>query len=227
MRARHERKMLYRMDPATGKIEGEPTEVIGEGGNFVARKKDVRGFPRALRGKATAGSRIKLVEKKNPAKNFVRFKAKPTIGNSRSELAQTKNFEFGERVKINIEFKVKAKKLNQLNGYILQFWQPVVSPIAGVRVANGRLEVVTRTAGGAASMRLTSDWQKLEIVFTAGRNGELTVSGDLNGSVNGFINAGSQASLARQDTFRAKFGWYGTTGQRVQVRFREFRLERL
>lgn len=227
MRVRRKHKMFYRMDPATGKIEGRPTNQIGEGGNFIARKKDVQGFSRTLQGKATAGSRIELVEKRNPAKNFVCFKAKPTIGNSRSELAQTHNFEFGQRVKINIEFKIKARRLDSLNGYILQFWQPVISPIAGVRVQNGRLEVVTRSAGGVASMWLTSDWQGLEMIFTAGNQGEFSISGDLNGSVRGKIDGGSQASQAVADTFRAKFGWYGATEQDVQVRFREFRLERL
>jgi hypothetical protein len=168
-----------------------------------------------LKGKATPGGDIEIVKRR-----FVRFTADPITGASRSELAATRMIDFGETVTVNMEFRVKARQIDKLTGYVLQFWQPKISPIAGVRVKGGRLEVVARTGGGAASSRLRKGWNKISVTFRPGPDGLLEVSGDMRGKVSGTLNGGSQAPVADADIFRPKFGWYGSLSQPIAVDYR-------
>lgn len=218
------------MFPGRGRIKGIATNQISEGGNYVVRRRyreqDTSPRVQTLRGKATDGSTIALVEKRNPAKEFVRFDVDPITGIGqgppRSELAPRRLIDFGDTVHLRIEFRVRAQNLDRLTGYVLQFWQPVISPIAGIRVSGGRLEAVTRSAGGAASTPLTQGWNEIKLKFRPGDDGLFKLRGDLNGSVAGRINGGSQAGRAADDIYRPKFGWYGSPGQDVAVDYRRF-----
>lgn len=219
----------FRMFPGRGRIEGIATNQISEGGNYVVRRRhrgnDTSQWVRTLRGKATPGSTIELMERRNPANEFVRFDVDPVTGIGyppRSELAPGRMLDFSDTVHLKLEFRVRAERLDRLTGYVLQFWQPVISPIAGIRVSGGRLEAVTRSAGGVASKPLTRGWNEIELTFRPGDDGLFKVAGDLNGSVAGRINGGSQAGLAADDIYRPKFGWYGSPGQDVIVDFRRF-----
>jgi hypothetical protein len=220
----------FRMFPGRGWIQGIATNQISEGGNYLVRRKhrerDTSPWVRTLRGKATDGSTIALVEKRNPAREFVRFDVDPITGIGqgapRSELAPRRMINFGDTVHLRLEFRVRAQNLDRLTGYVLQFWQPVISPIAGIRVSGGRLEAVTRSAGSAASAPLTRGWNEIELTFRPGDNGLLRVRGDLRGAVSGRIDGGSQAGLAADDIYRPKFGWYGSSGQDVTVDYRRF-----
>jgi len=218
------------MFPGRGRIKGIAANQISEGGNYVVRRRhreqDTSGWVRTLRGKATDGSTIALVEKRNAAQEFVRFGVDPVTGMGqgapRSELAPRRLIDFGDTVHLMVEFRVRAENLDRLSGYVLQFWQPVISPIAGIRVSDGRLEAVSRSAGGAASAPLTRGWNEIKLTFRPGDDGLFKLRGDLNGSVAGRINGGSQAGLATDDIYRPKFGWYGSAGQNVAVDYRRF-----
>jgi hypothetical protein len=222
------KKFWFRMNPSNGRIQGKPTNLISVGGNYVVRKKyrpeDTTRHIRNLRGKATKGGTIDIVQgKKN--RDYVRFTADPITGSvARSELAPRKMSDFGQTLTVKMEFRVRAPKIDEITGYVLQFWQPVISPIAGVRVKDGRLEVVSRSRGTAASKPITKGWNELTVTIRPGRNGVLKVKGDLNGKVNGFINGGSQASSSTEDIFRPKFGWYGSLNQQVTVDYRQFEI---
>lgn len=217
------------MFPGRGRIEGIATNQISEGGNFIVkrrhRQQDTSPWVRTLRGKATPGSTIDLVERKNPANSFVRFGVDPVTGIGhppRSELAPRRMIPFGDTVHLKLEFRVRAEDIDRLTGYVIQFWQPVISPIAGIRVSGGRLEAVTRSAGGVASKPLARGWNQIELTFRPGDDGLFKVAGDLRGSVSGRINGGSQAGLAADDIYRPKFGWYGPSGQDVRIDYRRF-----
>lgn len=219
----------FRMFPGRGWIQGIATNQISEGGNYLVKRRyrshDTSRWVRTLRGKATPGSTIALVEKRNPANEFVRFGVDPITGIGyppRSELAPRQMIDFGDTVHLRLEFRVRAANLDRLTGYVLQFWQPVISPIAGIRVSGGRLEAVTRSAGSAASAPLTNGWNEIELTFRPGDDGLLRVRGDLHGSVSGRIDGGSQAGLATDDIYRPKFGWYGSAGGDVTVDYRRF-----
>jgi len=220
-------KFLFRMDPSRGFIEGKATNQISEGGNFKVRRrfrsKDTTKAVRTLRGKANGNNDISIVEGKKHT--FVRFEVDRVTGSSsRSELAPRRMTPFGRSVTVNMSFRVRAPQMDRLTGYVLQFWQPIISPIAGVRVRNGRLEVTTRSRGEVASKRLTRGWNDLSVTLCPGPNGLMRVEGDLNGRVLGRIDGGSQAGRAQSDIFRPKFGWYGSLDQRVRVDYRSLEL---
>jgi len=220
-------RFLFRMVPSQGFIQGEPTNQISEGGNFIVKRRfrhqHATKFIRDLRGKATPGGDINIVEGKKYT--FTRFEADPITGwPARAELAPRHLTPFGQSVTVNMTFRVRAKQIDQLTGYVLQFWQPVISPIAGVRVKGGRLEVVSRSGGEVASKPIDRGWNDLTVTFRPGLNGQMSVSGDLNGSINARLNGGSQAGLADMDIFRPKFGWYGPLGQSVRVDYRHFEM---
>jgi len=221
--------LWFQMNPAHGRIQGTPTNQISVGGNYIVRRKhrstDTTRFVRTLRGKATAGGTINIIRRSNPNREFVRFTADPITGGSpRSELAPRRLAAFGQTVTTSIEFRARAPQLDQLTGYVLQFWQPVISPIAGVRLNRGRLEVVARTGGTAASKPLTRGWNELTITFRPGPDGVLRVKGDLSGRTAGRLDGGSKASRATDDAFRPKFGWYGPLSQDLTVDYRKFHL---
>jgi hypothetical protein len=223
---------LFSMKPWRGKIVGEATNQISQGGNYIVRKKfraeDTSKTIKSLRGKATDGSSIKLVEAKNIKKSFIRFNVDPITGINqgapRAELAPPKMLDFGQTAQINIVFRVRAKNLDVVTGYVLQFWQPVISPIGGIRANNGRLEAVTRSGGEVASSSLNRRWNRLSMEFRPGAQGLFKVSGDLQGTLNARIDGGSQAGRATDDIFRPKFGWYGPARQNVSVDFRRFEM---
>jgi hypothetical protein len=218
------------MFPGRGWIDGIATNQISEGGNYLVRRRyrdqDTSRQVRTLRGKATDGSGIEIVERRNPAREFVRFDVDPITGSGqgapRSELAPRQMIPFGDTVHLRLEFRVRAQNLDRLTGYVIQFWQPVISPIAGIRVSGGRLEAVTRSAGGAASAPLTRGWNEIGLTFRPGDDGLLKVRGGLRGSTAGRIDGGSQADRATADIYRPKFGWYGSSGQDVVVDYRRF-----
>jgi hypothetical protein len=221
----------FRMFPGRGVIQGEATNQISEGGNFIVKRRyrseDTATFVRTLRGKATDNSSISIVEKRDPAKEFVRFEVDPITGIGqgapRSELAPRRMIDFDSTVSLKLELRVQADNIDKITGYVLQFWQPIISPIAGLRVANGRLEAVTRSAGDAASAPLKQGWNEIELTFRPGDNGLFKVKGALNGAVAGRIDGGSQAGSALEDIYRPKFGWYGSTaGEDVTVDYRRF-----
>jgi hypothetical protein len=218
-------KHLFTMDPANGRIQGKPTNQISEGGNYLAlrrfRSEDTTRMVRNLRGKATSGGNITIVEDKK--QSFVRFEADPVTNYPpRSELAPRLMTPFGRAVTVDISVRVRAPQMDRLTGYVLQFWQPVISPIAGVRVSGGRLEVVARSGGELASKPLTKGWNDLAVTLRPGPNGLMRVTGDLNGQVVGRLDGGSQRGLAQSDIFRPKFGWYGSLSQSVTVDYRHF-----
>jgi len=217
-------KHLFTMNPVNGRIQGKPTNQISEGGNFIVRRRyrvgDTTKAVRTLRGKANGNGNISIVSGKKHT--FVRFEPDPITGLARSELAPRRMTPFGQSVTVSMQFRVRALQLDRLTGYVLQFWQPIISPIAGVRVNNGRLEVVARSGGGAASRELTRGWNQIAVTFRPGPDGLLRVRGDLHGKVNGTLNGGSQASRADADIFRPKFGWYGSLSQPVTVDYRHF-----
>jgi hypothetical protein len=215
------------MVPKRGFIQGEPTNLISEGGNFLVRRRfrPTHTSPevRTLRGKATPGGDIDIV--KGRRFTFVRFEADPVTGLvPRSELAPRLMMPFGRTVTVSIGFRVRARQIDQLTGYVLQFWQPIISPIAGVRLNEGRIEVVSRSGGGVASGPLERGWNSLTVSLRPGPNGRMTVDGDLNGSIRGRIDGGSQDGLAEAPVFRPKFGWYGPLSQQVQVDYRRFEM---
>lgn len=227
--SRNKPRFLFSMRPWRGTIVGEATNQISEGGNYIVRRKfrhqDTSRYVKDLRGKATDGSAIDLIQTRNEKKSFVRFSVDPITGipfPARSELALPKMIDFGTTARIDIEFRIKAKNMDKLTGYVLQFWQPVINPIGGIRVRNGRLEAVTRSAGDAGSIRLQRGWHRLQMDFTPGDRGSFSIDGAINGSVTGRIDGGSRAGDAREDVFRPKFGWYGSTTQDVTVDFRGF-----
>jgi hypothetical protein len=218
-------KRWFTMNPANGRIEGEPINLISVGGNYIVRRRyrdtDSTRYVRTLRGKATSGGDIEIINGRKS--DFVRFTADPVTGMAaRSELAPRRLSEFGKTITLKLEFRVRAPRIDELTGYVLQFWQPVISPIAGVRVSNGRLEVVARSGGTAASTSLNKDWNELTIAFKPGPDGLLRVRNDMRGKLSGTLNGGSQASQADADLFRPKFGWYGPLSQSVQVDYRHF-----
>jgi hypothetical protein len=220
-------RFLFRMDPSRGFIEGKPTNQISEGGNFKVRRRfrseDTTKAVRTLRGKANGNNDITIV--KGRKHTFVRFEVDRVTGSpSRSELAPRRMTPFGRSVTVNMSFRVRAQQMDRLTGYVLQFWQPIISPIAGVRVSGGRLEVVARSSGKVASKRLTRGWNDLSVTLRPGPNGLMRVTGDLNGQVLGRIDGGSQAGRAQSDIFRPKFGWYGSLDQRVRVDYRSLEL---
>jgi hypothetical protein len=221
----------FRMFPGRGFIQGEATNQISEGGNFIVkrryRSKDTSPFVKTLRGKATDNSSISIVEKLNPSNEFVRFDVDPVTGigqrTPRSELAPRQMIDFGDTVSLKLEFRVRSSNIDAITGYILQFWQPIISPIAGLRLNNGRLEAVTRSAGGVASAPLAKGWNEIELTFRPGDNGLFKVKGALNGAVAGRIDGGSQAGSALEDIYRPKFGFYGAGGgPSLQVDYRRF-----
>lgn len=217
------RRHWFTLDPENGRIQGRPTNQISEGGNYIVRRRhrstDATRFIRNLRGKATAGGNIEIVDGRKG--DFVRFTADPvTQWPARSELAPRRMSDFGTTITVKMEFRVRAPDIDRLTGYILQFWQPVISPIAGVRVRDGNLEVVARTGGGAGTKQLGKGWNNLSVTFRPGDNGLLRVRGDIRGQVAGTLNGGSQASLSDEDIFRPKFGWYGSLSQSVAVDYR-------
>lgn len=215
------------MSPKRGRIEGKPTNQISEGGNFIPLDREDR-TPQVknLRGKATNGGDISIVKGKRFT--FTRLFADSVTGipyPSRSELAPRLMTPFDRQINVRMVFRVRAPQIDRLTGYVLQFWQPVISPIAGIRVNNGRLEVVARSAGGAASKPLTKGWNDLTVsICPSNTRGFLAVSGDLVGRVDGRLNGGSQAGLAAEDIFRPKFGWYGSLQQGVTVDVRLFEM---
>lgn len=218
---------LFRMAPKRGFIQGEPTNLISEGGNFIVRRRFLPTHTspevRTLRGKATPGGDIDIVEGRRFT--FVRMEADPITGLvPRSELAPRLMTPFGQSVTVSIIFRVRARQIDQLTGYVLQFWQPIISPIAGVRVNRGRLEVVSRSGGGVASGPLDRGWNSLTVTLRPGPDGRMSVSGDLNGSIRARIDGGSQAGLADEAIFRPKFGWYGPLSQQVHVDYRRFEM---
>ena len=220
----------FRMFPSRGWIQGIATNQISEGGNYVVKRRyrshDTSRWVRTLRGKATPGSTIALVETRNPANEFVRFGVDPITGIGyppRSELAPRQMIDFGDTVSLKLEFRVRSSNIDAITGYILQFWQPIISPIAGLRLKNGRLEAVTRSAGGVASAPLAKGWNEIELTFRPGDNGLFKVKGALNGAVAGRIDGGSQAGSALEDIYRPKFGFYGAGGgPSLQVDYRRF-----
>lgn len=227
--SRNKPRFLFGMRPWRGKIVGEATNQISEGGNYVVRRKfrhqDTSRYVKNLRGKATNGSAIDLIEKGNENKNFVRFTVDPVTGipfPARSELAPPKMLDFGTTARIDIEFRIRAQNMDNLTGYVLQFWQPVINPIGGIRVKDGRLEAVTRSAGDAGSVRLQRGWHRLQMDFTPGDRGSFSIDGAITGSVSGRIDGGSRAGDAKEDIFRPKFGWYGSTSQHITVDVRRF-----
>lgn len=224
-------RFWFRMFPGRGLIQGEATNQISEGGNFIVKRRyrpvDTSPFVKTLRGKATDNSAISIVDKRNPAKEFVRFSIDPITGIGqgapRSELAPRRMIDFGSTVSLRLELRVQADNIDRITGYVLQFWQPIISPIAGLRVKDGRLEAVTRSAGSAASAPLKQGWNEIELTFRPGANGLFQAKGALNGTVQGRIDGGSQAGQALQPIYRPKFGWYGSTaGENVTVDYRRF-----
>jgi hypothetical protein len=216
---------LFTLDPKNGRIEGQPTNQISEGGNyFPLDKSDRSPQVKNLRGKATAGGDIEIESGKKFT--FVRFSADPVTGGpSRSELAPRLMTPFDQSVTVRMVFRVNAPNIDQLTGYVVQFWQPVISPIAGIRVKDGRLEVVARSGGSAGSTRLTGGWNDLTVTLRPSNSqGFLRVDGDITGRVDGRINGGSQAGRADSDIFRPKFGWYGSLQQSVAVDVRLFEM---
>jgi hypothetical protein len=221
----------FRMFPGRGWIQGIATNAISEGGNYLVkrryRSRDTSAWVKTLRGKATDGSTITIPEKRNPAREFVRFDVDPITGagqrTPRSELAPREMIPFGDTVHLRLEFRVRSRQMDAVTGYVLQFWQPIISPIAGIRVKDGRLEAVTRSAGGVASAPLTRKWNQIELSFRPGHNGIFNISGALNGAVAGRIDGGSQASSALEQIYRPKFGFYGAGGGPVlSVDYRRF-----
>jgi hypothetical protein len=73
-----------------------------------------------------------------------------------------------------------------------------------------------RSTGNLSQLRLGGD------ALVPNVSGPRSYQGDLNGSVAGRINGGSQAGLATDDIYRPKFGWYGSPGQNVAVDYRRF-----
>ena len=222
--------LLFRMRPRRGRISGDPTNVFGQGGNFIPRRrKDSSPAVRSLRGKTTPGSDIDLVTggRKNK-KSFVRFEARPVrSGNVRSELAVGPLTDFDQPTEITTRFRADA--LDPITGtaYLLQIWQPVISPIAGLRVQGGRLEATTRSGGTAWSTRFREGkWYNFRIEFQAGDDGFFRIyggkSGRLLGEVEGRIDGGSQAGRARQDSWRPKLGFYGSSGNSLNVDYSDF-----
>jgi hypothetical protein len=213
----------FDLDPITGRIVGDATNSMGEGGNYIPAKKDREKmlFPR-LSGKATEGSFIRQ------RKDFINFFTTDDARHpDRSELAVPKNFAFERQINIDLEFRVKGRNYDKVTGYVLQFWQPIVSPIAGIRIQNGTLAVVSRSAGGALSMKLEKKkWYDWQLQFKAGDNGFIRViddtTGKLIGSRNGTINAGSQAGQTLADTVKPKFGFYGNALGGIKTDFRDF-----
>lgn len=216
-------RLAFDLDPITGKLIGTATNTMGEGGNFFpGRKHGKKMTMRRLSGKATEGSLIRQ------RKDFINFFATddPRYPD-RSELATPGNFAFGKRIDIDLEFRIKGRNYDKVTGYVLQFWQPIVSPIAGIRINNGRLEVVSRSAGGVLSMNLKKkQWYDWTLQFKAGHNGFFRVvddnTGKMLGSINGTINAGSQARLTLADTVKPKFGFYGNALNGIKTDFRDF-----
>jgi len=227
-RVRKRPRLLFTMDPSRGFIEGRPTNQISEGGNFIVRRKfrgiDATRKIKDLRGKATLGGDINI--RSGPKYNFVRLTADLVTGMpARSELAPRRMTTFDRAVTVDFTFRINAPQRDRLTGYVLQFWQPVINPIAGVRVKNGRLEVVSRSGGSVASTKLTGDWYSLSVaVRPSNLLGGMKVSGDLNGRIRARINGGSQAWRATSDIFRPKFGWYGSLGQPVTVDIRHLEI---
>jgi hypothetical protein len=230
-RTRMKGDFWFRMFPGRGWIQGIATNAISEGGNYIVkrryRSRDTSSWVKTLRGKATDNSTISIVEKRNPAREFVRFDVDPITGagqrTPRSELAPREMIPFGDTVHLRLEFRVRSRQMDAVTGYVLQFWQPIISPIAGIRVKDGRLEAVTRSAGGVASAPLTRKWNQIELSFRPGDKGLFEISGALNGAVAGRIDGGSQASSALEQIYRPKFGFYGAGGgPELSVDYRRF-----
>lgn len=224
---------LFSMRPATGRISGTATNVFGQGGNFIPAKKD-RKIITSLRGKATPGSTISIPTKKNgEQRRFVRFDVRPSTidGNTRCELATGDLFPFGKLLEIDISFRIRRLNAVKQPFYLLQFWQPVISPIAGIRIdpAKRLIECVTRTAGSATDFQSTAyDWCNLRLLFRAGTGGMLKVTdlstGVVLGTASGAVNGGSQAAQAERDAWRPKFGFYGNLDGRAVIDVRTFKL---
>lgn len=211
---------LFVLNAKTGRIRGTPTETFGQGGNFLPAGEDKRDIT-SLRGKATPGSTIAIPLRKNGnQRKFIRLGAAAhSPGNTRCELATGPSFPFGQTITFDFSFRLSGFLGLGSVPYVLQFWQPVISPIAGVRVDASKkaVEVVARSAGGAVSLPLRENrWYNLLVTFRAGNDGILSVSDPKSGLLLGrtrpglTINGGSQASQATSDNWRPKLGFYGT-----------------
>lgn len=214
----------FTLAPKKGRISGDPTNSFGEGGNFIPEKEKHKSYLiSSLRGKATNGSDILIGGRLN---NFVRFEARPTVGNIRSELATGSRFDFGDEMFMNFKFRVNSNDDITGTAYLLQFWQPVISPIAGIRIQNDEIQAVTRSAGSAYSKPLREGkWNTLKMAFKAGSNGYFKVynrEGKLLDKVEGLINGGSQASRSLEDVWRPKLGFYGSGSNNLNVDVKRF-----
>ena len=216
--------LYFNMVPKKGRISGDPTNILGQGGNFIPRKEKHKSYLMgSLRGKATSGSDILIGGRLN---DFVRFRARPTVGNIRSELATGPSFDFGDEKFINFKFRVNSNDDITGTAYLLQFWQPVISPIAGIRIQNDKIQAVTRSAGGAYSQPLREGkWNTLKMAFKAGSDGHFKVynrKGRLLGEVDGTIDGGSLAGRSLRDVWRPKFGFYGSGSNNLNVDVKRF-----
>jgi len=216
-------KILFDLDPSIGELKPPTAGRIadgswGSGGRWVQQNAG-KVFPMtALSAQREGGRDITSNNRR------IRFRVDKNQGGRRAELAPGYIFDFGTELVIDYSFKVRSDNIKEANGYLLQFWQPVISPIAGVRIQHGRLQVVSRTLGGVFDEEVSlNQWYDMTLRIKAGDDGFLELAGSRR--VVGSLNGGSQASQATEDVIRPKFGFYGDPGpSELAVLVRKFTL---
>ena len=220
---------FFNMLPAFGRISGSASSTIGAGGNFLpsrARRDSDPGL-RSLRGKIDGDHpniRIRGEGNKKRARVQFRIRAKDSItGNDRSELAAGPLFDGDETRAIGVSFRVV--QLDPLTGfgYFLQIWQPVEEPRAGIRLNtrdNNRYDLVSRSGGGM-TRRFRKDGKWNHVVMELNNDEGITWR-RRSGAVLARSPAGFLNPNGREESWRPKFGYYGTGGRDANIEFKQF-----
>lgn len=230
----------FSMDPALGIItpgrkDGVSTGSIGfgEGNNFIYQKKEDRkrltsDLVNSLRGKIDGDHPEIIIKRPKRKPAFVRFrirKRKDTpVGNERSELAVGPQFSGNETVHIGFSFRVPRLEGPINTKYILQIWQPVESPRAGVRINtsdSSSYDLVSRSGGGI-TRSLRKDGKGWNHVIMTINNNEGIIWRNKKGKILARSPGGFLSPSGNSLTWRPKFGAYGYGGNNATIDVRGF-----
>jgi len=207
--------LLFDMDPQYGRINGTATGTFGEGGNYIPENERHKSDQIAsLRGKIDNGGVSPRIEGTGEDARVVFEAGGNTSGNDRSELAAGPQFPFGEVYEIRYKFRYDGPVHETGHFYLLQIWQAVYSPLAGIRMVPGTgdtVEFVGRGVGAAASATLTpGQWVDWTARLKVGPDGFIKVydaKGNKLGEVSGDFG---YTGPGDPQQWRPKFGIYKT-----------------
>jgi hypothetical protein len=225
--------LAFSKDPRTGRISAPKSGPVGfgEGNNFLTVKRQRSSLIGSLRGKID-GNHPQIITKvpKNPDRPaFTRFRIRANrdniTGNERSELAVGPLFSGDQTVHIGFSFRLpRFDGITGRTAYLLQIWQPVEQPRAGVRINTSdpdSYDLVSRTGGGITRPFADGGRGWNDVVMSINnrtgitwrtRNGRVLAQ-----SPGGFLDPGGVSQ-----SWRPKFGAYGFGGSNANIDVRGF-----